>query len=358
MATLALILHDRTPETAPPDARDVLIQADVVEDALQRLGYDTARLSLTLDLKAGRRQLRRLKPALVFNLVECLEGQGRLIHWAPSLLDSMCIPYTGSPTEAIFITSDKIEAKRRMLAAGIATPAWSHLGPAENAAKPLAALGRRNAVIVKPIWEHASIGLDDRSVLRGRSPGKIAKALTARANGCGEYFAEEFIDGREINVALLAAAEAPDILPPSEILFVDYPEGKPRIVGYDAKWVEGSFAYTHTPRTFDFAKEDMTLLEKVKSLALRCWQIFGLRGYARIDFRVDRRGRPWVLEVNANPCLSPDAGFAAAVARAGLTFDQAVARIIEDAIRRHKERVNPRRMRVSAKAASPLLENG
>jgi len=342
-------MHDRTPENAPPDARDVLIQAEVVEEALARLGYNTARLTLTLDLKAGRRQLRRIKPALVFNLVECLEGQGRLIHWAPSLLDSLGIPYTGSPTEAIFITSDKIEAKRRMVAAGIPTPPWKQLGNSEERAG--AALARRGqAIIVKPIWEHASIGLDDRSILRDRSQRRTAEALAARANGCGEYFAEVFIEGREMNVALLAGEDRPQVLPPSEILFVDYPEGKPRIVGYEAKWVEGSFSYTHTPRTFDFAKDDEALLQKIRDLALRCWHLFGLRGYARVDFRVDRRGRPWVLEVNANPCLSPDAGFAAAVARAGLTFDQAIARIVDDALRCHKERMLPRRPATRGKA--------
>jgi D-alanine-D-alanine ligase len=66
-------------------------------------------------------------------------------------------------------------------------------------------------------------------------------------------------------------------------------------------------------------------------LAIACWHHFGLRGYARVDFRVDGHGRPWILEVNPNPCLSLDAGFAAAIERAGMTYDEAIGRIVQDA---------------------------
>ena len=67
-----------------------------------------------------------------------------------------------------------------------------------------------------------------------------------------------------------------------------------------------------------------------RRLALECWRLFGLRGWARVDFRVDAAGQPWILEVNANPCLSPDAGFAAALARSSISFDEAIRRILED----------------------------
>jgi D-alanine-D-alanine ligase len=105
----------------------------------------------------------------------------------------------------------------------------------------------------------------------------------------------------------------------------------PKIVDYRAKWDETAYAYHHTPRTFDFDPNDFPLLETLKMLSLECWKCFGLSGYARVDFRVDSANAPWVLEVNANPCLSPDAGFAAALDQAGISFETAVDRIIEDA---------------------------
>ena len=112
---------------------------------------------------------------------------------------------------------------------------------------------------------------------------------------------------------------APQVLPPAEIDFGDFPPDKPRIVGYQAKWDDESFEYHHTPRRFEFPSTDRALLAELSRLAADCWHQFGLRGYVRVDFRVDRDGRPWILEVNSNPCLSLDAGFAAAVQRAGIT---------------------------------------
>ncbi len=84
----------------------------------------------------------------------------------------------------------------------------------------------------------------------------------------------------------------------------------------------------NTPRRFDFPPHDSPLLKRIGELAAACWDLFRVRGYTRVDFRVDPDGRPWILEVNANPCLSPDAGFAAALERAGISYDEAVARIL------------------------------
>ena len=122
------------------------------------------------------------------------------------------------------------------------------------------------------------------------------------------------------------------MLPPAEIDFSAFPPGKPRIVGARAKWEEDSFEYSNTPRKFDFATGERRLLDELQELARLSWHSFHLRGYVRVDFRVDAEGRPWILELNANPCLSPDAGFAAALQRAGIAWETAVARIIADAL--------------------------
>jgi len=124
---------------------------------------------------------------------------------------------------------------------------------------------------------------------------------------------------------------AGEILPVAEIVFEDFPKGMSRVVGYEAKWHEDSFAYVHTVRRFPEDPADAALLERVGKLAEAAWRICGLRGYARIDFRLDEDGNPCVLEVNANPCLAADAGFMAAAAKAGLTPGDVIGRILEDA---------------------------
>ena len=148
----------------------------------------------------------------------------------------------------------------------------------------------------------------------------------------GVCFAERFVEGREFNLSLLSGAEGPCVLPAAEILFEDFGPGEPRMVGYQAKWDSSSPAYQKTPRRFRHLEEDVPLLRTLNETALRCWDLFSLHGYARVDFRVDVNGSPWVLEVNANPCLSPDAGFAAALKEAGISFVQAVEQIVREAI--------------------------
>jgi D-alanine-D-alanine ligase len=146
----------------------------------------------------------------------------------------------------------------------------------------------------------------------------------------GEAFAERYINGREFNLALLAGVEGPEVLPPAEIVFEDHREDQLRIVGYRAKWDEHSFEYHHTPRNYAFPFRDAELIKHLTSLAVKCWSTFTLRGYARVDFRVDEHNTPWILEINTNPCLSPDAGFAAALKQAHITFASALERIIAD----------------------------
>jgi len=224
-----------------------------------------------------------------------------------------------------------------MLAAGLPTPPWK--GPYPQDLPSLRSLrhsmqfnGAKQRWIIKSVWEHASVGLEAGNVV-GASDLSVQQALAARASSLGGVcFAEAYIDGREFNLSIVAGPRGPQVLPPAEIIFEGFDVTQPRIVGYRAKWDVDSDEYHHTPRSFDFKPDDRTLLAELAALALKCWQIFGLRGYARVDFRVDDKGQPWILEINANPCLSPDAGFAAALDRAGLNFAQTVEWILADGI--------------------------
>lgn len=327
MNTQVAILHDRVDEqTSSPDQKDALAQAEAVAGALRELGYAPYDLTLSMDLGDLFRPLRAHPPLFVFNLVESLEGQGRLIHVAPSLMDVLQIPYTGSGADAIYTTSNKWLAKRLLLGAGLPTPeSFSGEERGDSGSRV------RGTFIIKSVWEHASIGIEENSVVTVENGPRLLKEMEHRRKAlCGQCFAEAYIEGREFNLSLLAGAGGPEVLPPAEIRFDTYPPGKRRMVGYRAKWDETSFEYLHTPRTFQFCSEDSPLLENLKGMAVQCWRLFNLRGYARVDFRVDEENRPWILEVNTNPCLSPDAGFAAATNEAGLPYSRVIERIIRD----------------------------
>lgn len=322
------ILFNALPANPTEDDRDVLEQVRAVSAALTTLGHSWLELPATLDLEALRDRLNRERPDVVFNLVESLGGSDWLIHVVPSLLDVLRLPYTGSPSQAVFLSTEKLLAKQRLNQSGLPTPAWvADDGKVHGGADCPPARW-----IVKTVWEHASFAIGDDSLLTS-PPGDWPTVMEAESRRLGRpCFAEQFIDGREFNLSVLAGSDGPQVLPPAEIDFSAFGAERPRIVGYRAKWIADSSEYVQTPRRFDFSPADRPLLERLSQLAERCWHLFGMRGYARVDFRVDRAGEPWILEINANPCLSPDAGFAAALQQAGIPYAEAVRRILDDAL--------------------------
>jgi D-alanine-D-alanine ligase len=305
-----------------PGEADTCLQAELVEESLGRLGFDAEILMVDSEQATGR-ILKATEVDLAFNLVETLRGEGRLAWRIPRMLDALGIRYSGCGADALAATSAKTEAKRRMRARDIPTPEWSVDGGG------LAPSGR---VIVKPVWEDASVGIDAGSVVEAAGARRELASRAARFGGT--WFVERYVDGREFSVSVLDGPNGPEVLPAAEILFLDFPAERPRIVDYEAKWITGGFAYHHTPRRFLSGSEDEPVTAQLRDLALRCWSVFGLSGYARVDFRVDPNGRAFVLEVNGNPCLSPDAGFMAAAARARLGFDVVIARIVKTALTR------------------------
>ncbi len=320
-----VLLHDQLSPESAADEKDVIVQMDAIGAALAELRHESTRMACTLDLNAAAQRLKAAKPDVVFNLVESLGGDGRLIHLAPALLESARIPFTGCPSEAIFSTSNKLIAKRLLSGAYLTTPTW-YSAPDLSRGEPF----EPGRYILKSVWEHASRGLDEDSIVDARDARSLLKVLKDREPRlAGEGFAELYVDGREFNLSMLAG----QVLPAAEIVFEGYAADKPKVVGYKAKWDETSYEYSHTPRRFDFPDSDLPLLRQLSSMAHECWRIFGLRGYARVDFRVDEAGTPWILEVNSNPCLSLDAGFAAAVARSGMTYAHAIRRILDDTIK-------------------------
>jgi len=321
MAQSVTILYNRISETPLPDELDVLSQVEVVEQALGELDVKCNREWMDLDLLRTKERLTELKPDLVFNLVETVDGKGRLNFLAPALLESLSIPFTGSGTQGIYLTSGKVLAKQVLQASGIRTGAWFRADQLEQ-------LDMNKKYIVKPIWEDGSVGISEEGVFSGNTRELRAYLSTIKRD---DYFIEEYIHGREFNISVLGGPGGPTALPAAEIRFVDFPEGRPHVLGYKSKWEEDSFEYTHTVRSFDFAEKDSALIKQLQEIAVQCWNAFELKGYVRVDFRVDETGKPYVLEINANPCISPDAGFYAASQRAGLSFTDVIRNILYDA---------------------------
>jgi D-alanine-D-alanine ligase len=243
---------------------------------------------------------------LAFNLAEGIGDDGAE-HLVPQMLK---IPYTGSTTEVIKLCNDKLGTKRRLRSKGLRVPGFWEEG--EEVVFP---------VIVKPVNEHGSIGIDEGSIVYDKIALKTAIDKIHRLYG-ERAICEEYVDGREISAAIVGNENNARVLALSEIIF----RAPCRILSYDAKWSENSESYAKTePRCPAILTEDLE--QVVKSEALRAYNALGMRDYGRIDFRV--RGEPYIIDANPNPCISPkDSGFARALRAAGIEYRDFVAMLL------------------------------
>lgn len=317
-----LIVTNKLSAIPGPDELDVLEQAALVRNACLRLGFDVSQMEMGLDLQAAISHIREENPAILFNLVESLDNKGEFAFIATSVFSSLGIPYTGSPIIPMFLASNKVLAKRELVRLGLPTPSWFSVNETGF-------LDPKGRYILKPIWEEGSLDLDESSLFDGHN---VRMKAVAKSKSDAHYFIEEFIEGREFNISILAGPDGPEVLPLAEMQFLDFPPGKPKIMGFRSKWDEESFEYKNTTRTFEAGENDRLLHLRLIELCEATWNGFGLKGYARVDFRVSATGDPSIIDINANPCLSGSGGFAAALAEAGYSFHGAIRRILEDAV--------------------------
>ena len=313
------IIYNEPREGALPDELDVLDQVAYIEEHLVKLGISAYRKGITKQFMDEIDELAEEKPDFVFNLVESINNKGELNYFIPALLNMHSIPYSGNPLEAMFITTNKVMANKAVREAGISCP--QSFTPSQH---HMLKNGRK--YIVKPVWEDGSLGITGDSVFEC-TPGSEKKLIPLDDS---HWFVEEYIDGREFNISILAGKDGPEVLPPAEIVFIDYGENKPRIVDFKAKWDQESFEYKNTMREFPGKSLDPVLEHNLVSTVLACWHLFGLKGYARVDVRTDVYNNVYVIEVNANPCISPDSGFVAATLKAGYPFTDVLERITGD----------------------------
>lgn len=300
-----------------PDSEDVLSEVSLVIDALSEIGYKYITHGISsINITELINKLRDYSPDVVFNLVEDIG----LSAPVTVLFELIGIPYTGSSYESISITTNKALTKAILSGEGIPTPKWSVLKKGMSVSYHYSL-----PAILKPIYEDASVGIDDSSVVSDIDA--LMKRLDYMIHRYKQpVLIEEYIDGREFNISLLEDSNGGvEVLPIAEVIFQDWPKGKPMVVGYSAKWDNSSFEYNNTPRMFN--PKDAPI-ERIKEVSIKCWDVFNLKGYARVDMRMDRDGNLYVIEINANPCISPDAGFMVSANEAGYTAKDVIERII------------------------------
>jgi len=261
---------------------------------------------------------KRRPNGIVLNLALGVQGKCRYTH-VPSLLELAGIPYTGSNPMGHSLAQDKVVTKQIIMASNLPTPNYRVYMEPELDAPYL-----KYPVIVKPRGEAASFGLkivhDDES---------LKEAILELFE---EYkqpaLAEEFIDGREVNVSVLGN-NPPQVLPVLELVLSKECQG---VYSHDVKFKRTLKKKVKMVCPAELPPETAAYLQK---LAVRTFEVLNIYDFGRVDFRLDKYHQPYILEMNSMASINPGSSFVRAAMIAGISYDQLINRIIEVAVDRY-----------------------
>lgn len=300
-----------------PDIKEVKETAESIAEVLKK-NYQVEIVPCGKDIFSFISQLKAISPHAIFNLCEAFADKSAGEMFIASLYELLGIPYTGSPPLTIGICLNKVLTKKLLVSHGLPTPPWFLKNEIEKIDDEMFPL------ILKPISEDGSFGIFKENIIfeKKELKEKVEKITSITKV---PMFLEKFIDGRELNVSFLG--NEPICI--GEIEFKIYP----KILTYDGKWRNGSEDDRGTIPKYpaDLREEEK---DKILKIAREVFEIFGLRDYGRIDMRMDERGDLYVIDVNPNPDLSIDAGFARALKVKGLTYEEGIKEILQFALKR------------------------
>ncbi len=311
-------------------AEDLSSNARLAQSALKSLGHAVLRVPFGRDVLELGTKLRAFRPDVVLNLAESPLSYYDMEPHAVAFLELLRIPYTGNGLLPLSLCKDKGLAKEVLVARGIATPRYCVCAQVPDRVPKL-----RFPLMVKPLRQDGSVGIDDTSVV-DTLPAlqrRVARVLKSQGH---EALVEEFMGGREFHVAVLGNGDHAvpyQILPPSEYV---YHSDRWRVCTFEAKWNERHPSYAAVEAVYP-ATISRVLYTALEKTAFACAAAFQLKGYARIDFRLDARGVPQVLEVNPNPDLVPGYGIARAAETGGWSYPA----LLEELLRCATARVLP-----------------
>jgi len=301
---------------------------DYIAKKLENVGFLTYTLNIKDNLELMLNNLKREKPDVIFNFVEIYKENSRLEMNIVGLYELLGIPYTGAPAMALANCQNKILAKRLLRTGGIRIPRF-YIVSAKSARY---VHNLKYPLLVKPAFEDASVGIENESIVNN------GKKLRKRIEHVLKHFqqpalVEEFIEGRELNVAVMGDKRL-RVLPISEIDFTAMPDHLHNIVSYQAKWDPHHESY-HKTIPICPAPIPKNIEKKAKEIAFKAFKVMGCRDYARVDIRLAKDNKLYVLEVNPNPDITEGAGFMRSAEYSGMTYAQALKRIVKYALGRN-----------------------
>jgi D-alanine-D-alanine ligase len=319
--------HD--PQFTGPKTRDTAAVEWHVVSALRHLGHDVTVLPLEEQPTRAIRSLRDADTELVFNLTEQVGGDRRKDAYVASLLERLNLPYTGAGPRGLALCRDKAGSKRLLRRAGFAVPGFEVL----PMGKRRLSLGLRFPVLVKPLLADASEEMA-RASLAFSTRMALQRVAFLHGRTRQPVICEEFIEGREIKIALLGNQQ-PVVLPPREVRFGNAGRGGPAFI---TSRVKGDPAYRRASNiTYPRARLAPEELGRVAAAAVQMYRLLQMRDYGKIDARLTADGEVVFIEANPNPDLAPG-GFGKMAAWGKLGYAELIQRIVLLAVQRQRKR--------------------
>jgi D-alanine-D-alanine ligase len=311
------VRQDGLPEDALAefDAEETIAE---IESAIQKGGHEVVRIGHVRNLLA---RLPHIDVDIVFNICEGVGNRNRESE-VPLILDLFRIPYVGSDSLSMGLTLDKVMAKKAFVADNVPTPKYF---VADGSFKKKDSSGMKFPMIVKPRHEGSSKGISEDSIVKN-SLALGARISQVRSTYNQAALVEEFIQGQEFTVLVIGNRE-PEALAPVHIQIL----GKLDIGNliYTSRRVNNTDVEYVCP-----AKVSKSLDKKLREIAVKAYRSVDCRDFGRVDFRVDKHGRPYVLELNPLPSLSTYDVFPLVAKAQGLTYAQLVLKVLDAAIQR------------------------
>jgi D-alanine-D-alanine ligase len=318
----------RDPQFKGPKKQDTAAVEWHVVSALRHLGHEITVLPLEEQPALAIRILKNADTDLVFNLTEHLGGDRRKDAYIASLFERLNLPYTGAGPRGLALCRDKAKSKRLLRRAGFDVPGFEVLA----VGKRRLSRGLRFPVLVKPLMADASEEMARASLASTVRMALERVALLHRRTG-QPVICEEFIQGREIKIALLGN-HRPVVLPPREVCFGSAGRGGPEFI---TSRVKSDPAYRRAWNiTYPRARLSPGELRRVAATAIPMYRLLQMRDYGKIDARLTPEGRVFFIEANPNPDLAPE-GFGRMAAWGGFDYADLIRWIVKLAVQRRKQ---------------------
>jgi D-alanine-D-alanine ligase len=299
-----------------------------VYNVLNHIGHKVCKVSVDSDIKKVLLTIKKHSPEYIFNLCEEVAGNSWGEMYIAGVLELLNIPYTGSGPFSFGLCLDKAKNKDILANNGINVPKYYVFSTDTKIP-----INIKFPLIVKPLHEDGSYGIEAESIVWNNN------ALLKRIAIISKKFkqpaiAEQYIAGRELNVSILGNGRSLKVLPISEIDYSKMPEDLPKICTYNAKWAENTDEYINSIPVCP-ANLSRKVKNSIEDAAVQAYNTMQCRDYARVDIRLDKNKIPYIIDINPNPCLSPDSGFVRSASVAGFTYEQLIEEILERCKKRY-----------------------